>query len=210
MKNPLTVIQTGLNNISDETTGEYIVGELDAVGTQVRRLGRLVGDLRKLAVLESTPVDKSVVDIRDLINEAIAAVRESPDSAEREFTLMLSNAPWPLPKVNGDPDLLLLAIHNLLDNAIKFSSSGDRLEVRAFEDGKEIVVEVADTGQGIPEAETEHVWEELFRGVQARGVPGSGLGLSLVKVIVEQHGGSVGLRSRPDQGTVFHMRLPIS
>jgi two-component system OmpR family sensor kinase len=210
MKNPLTAVQAGLNNIADVTLDEYLVDELAAVRSQVLRMTRLVSDLRKLAVLESTPVDKTEVNLSDLIHEAISVIQDGSGSTEREFTVMLPNAPWPLPVVQGDPDLLLLAVHNLLDNAIKFTESGDRIEVRAFEDGNEIVIEVADTGQGIPTSETVHVWEELFRGKQARGIPGSGLGLSLVRVIVDQHQGSVGLRSRPQQGTVFHMRLPIS
>jgi signal transduction histidine kinase len=82
--------------------------------------------------------------------------------------------------------------------------------VRALEDGSSVVVEVADTGPGIPADELPHVWEELYRGKGARGVQGSGLGLALVRAIVERHGGSVSLRSRVDQGTVVTARLPLS
>jgi two-component system OmpR family sensor kinase len=111
--------------------------------------------------------------------------------------------------VNGDPDLLFLAVHNLLTNAFKFTQPGDRIEVRALEDGAAVVIEVADTGPGIPGNEIPHVWEELYRGQGARGIPGSGLGLALVRAIVERHGGQVALRSRQGQGTVFTLRLPI-
>ena len=85
---------------------------------------------------------------------------------------------------SGDYDLLILAIHNLLDNAIKFTHPGDTVEMRAFEDDANVVIEVADTGPGIPEGEISHVWEELYRGEGARGVPGSGLGLALSRAIV--------------------------
>ena len=85
---------------------------------------------------------------------------------------------------------------------------GDRIEVRALEDGAAVVVEVADTGPGIPETEVPLVWEELYRGQGARGIPGSGLGLALVRAIAERHGGQVDLRSREGQGTVFTLRLP--
>jgi len=77
-----------------------------------------------------------------------------------------------------------------------------------LENGKEIVIEVADTGPGIPEEELDLVWEELYRSKQARGVLGSGLGLPLVRAIIEKHGGMVGLRSIHGQGTVFSIRLP--
>ena len=114
-----------------------------------------------------------------------------------------------LPAINGDRDLLVLAIHNLLDNAIKFSRPGDTIEMRAFEDGANVVVEVADTGPGIPENDQDLVWEELYRGEGARGIPGSGLGLALVRAIVARHDGSIELRSRPGEGTVFTLRLPV-
>jgi two-component system OmpR family sensor kinase len=122
--------------------------------------------------------------------------------------LILPQAPWPLPSISGDGDLLLLAFLNLLDNAIKFSEPGDTIEVRASEDGRMVVVEVADTGPGIPEEELPYVWQELYRGQGARGIPGSGLGLALVRVIIERHGGQVNIRSRAEQGTIVIVRLP--
>jgi two-component system OmpR family sensor kinase len=102
-----------------------------------------------------------------------------------------------------------LGIYNLLDNALKFTRPGDTVEVRAYEDGAFVAVEVADTGPGIPQEELSRVWEELYRGQGARGVPGSGLGLALARAIVERHGGRVTLRSRAGQGTVFAVRLPV-
>lgn len=91
---------------------------------------------------------------------------------------------------------MFLAAHNLLDNAIKFSRPGDTIEVRAFEDGAALVVEVADTGPGIPDEVLPHVWEELYRGEGTRSIPGSGLGLALARAIVQRHGGRAGVRSR--------------
>jgi two-component system OmpR family sensor kinase len=72
-----------------------------------------------------------------------------------------------------------------------------------------VAIEVADTGPGIPQEELPRAWEELYRGQGAQGVPGSGLGLALVRAIVERHGGQVTLRSRAGQGTVVTMRLPV-
>ena len=80
--------------------------------------------------------------------------------------------------------------------------------MRAFEDGARVAIEVADTGPGIPEAEQPHVWEELYRGQATRAVPGSGLGLALVRTIVQRHDGRIDLRSRVGQGTVVTLRLP--
>ena len=82
------------------------------------------------------------------------------------------------------------------------------MEVRAFEDAEMVIVEVADTGSGIPDEELPFVWQELYRGREARGIPGSGLGLALVQAITDRHGGQVTMRSRVKQGTVVTMKLP--
>jgi two-component system OmpR family sensor kinase len=205
LKNPLTAIQTGLNNVADVSQDPYVKGEVEAVRTQVGRVSHLVADLRKLAALETASIEMDNVDLSDLLEEEVQALQES---AHRDISLMLPSAPWPLRQVAGDRDLLLLAVHNLLDNAIKFTGEADTVEVRAFEDDQQIVIEVADTGPGIERDEADQVWDELYRGKGARGVEGSGLGLALVKMIVEKHGGRVGLRSQSGRGTVFTMRLP--
>jgi len=208
LKNPLTAIRAGLTNISYEPLEDFVAEEVAAVQVQVLRISRLVADLRKLAALEITPLETTVVNMSELLTDVVSVVQDQANIEDLELTLILPNAPWPLPDVEGDPDLLLLAIHNLLDNAAKFTSPGDTIEVRAFEDGSDIFIEVADTGPGIPEREIERVWEELYRGEQVRSVSGSGLGLPLVRAIIEKHGGDVELRSKPNQGTVFSVRLP--
>jgi two-component system, OmpR family, sensor kinase len=208
LKNPLTAIRAGLANLADLPSGEARREALASVETQALRLSRLSADLRKLAELEVRLVEHSRVDIPGLLREAFNMAQEQPGAAERHMNLSIPQAPWPLPNVQGDPDLLLLAVHNLLENALKFSRPGDTLELRAFENGADITIEVADTGPGIPEEERPHVWEELYRGEAGRGVPGSGLGLALVRAIAERHNGRVGLRSRLGQGTVFSLHLP--
>lgn len=208
LKNPLTAIRAGLANLTESPSGEARGEALSSVEAQTLRLSRLSADLRKLAELEVRLVEHSPVDVPALLHEAFNMAQEQPGAAERHLNLSIPQAPWPLPNIQGDPDLLLLAVHNLLDNALKFSRPGDTIELHAFEDGAEIVIEVADTGPGIPEDEQPHVWEELYRGLAGRGIPGSGLGLALVRAIAERHNGRVTLRSRLGQGTVFTLRLP--
>jgi len=209
LKNPLTAIRAGLANVNESTSGEVRREALSSVEAQALRLSRLSADLRKLAELEVRLVEHAPVDMPLLLREAFNMAQEQEGAAERHLTLSIPQAPWPLPNVTGDTDLLLLAVHNLLVNALKFTRPGDTVELRAFEDGSNIVIEVADTGPGIPAEEQPHVWEELYRGEAGRGVPGSGLGLPLVRAIAERHNGRVGLRSRVGQGTVFTLRLPV-
>jgi two-component system OmpR family sensor kinase len=209
LKNPLTAIRAGLANVADAPDDAARREALSSVGAQTLRISRLAADLRKLAELESRPLERAPVNLAGLLQEVGAYAQEKPESEDRRVTLTLPQAPWPLPTVMADRDLLYLAVYNLLDNALKFTRPGDTVEVRAFEDGASVVIEVADTGPGIPEDELPHVWEELYRGQGARAAPGSGLGLALVRAIVELHGGQINLRSRAGQGTVFTVRLPI-
>jgi len=170
---------------------------------------QLVSELRKLSELETRPLDLGPVEMTELLEETFALAKDHAGADEREFTISIPRAPWPLPTISGDRDLLILAVHNLLNNAIKFTQPGDTIEMRAFEDDNQVVIEVADTGPGIPEEDIAHVWEELYRGAGARGIQGSGLGLALVRAIVSRHEGDITLRSRPGDGTVFAMRLPV-
>lgn len=210
MKNPLTAMRIGLANLASNSHGPEQRQALASVEAQTERLGRLVTDLRKLADLEARPLEREPIDVGELLEDAVELARQQPSAGERQLSLSVPRAPWPLPPVWGDRDLLFLAIYNLLDNARKFTRPGDRLEVRAIEDGATIVVEVADTGPGVPAEELPHLFEELYRGQEARGVEGSGLGLALVKAVVERHGGQATVRSRAGQGSVFCLRLPVS
>jgi signal transduction histidine kinase len=204
LKNPLTAIRAGLANLPEQNTSPA----LSSVRTQVDRLARLTADLRKLADLETRTIEHERVDLGGLLQEVLEVAQERRKSATWSISLHLPHVPWPLPPIVGDRDLLLLALHNVVDNACKFSRSNDRIEVRAFEDGAFVAVEVADTGPGIREDELSHLGEELYRGSTARSVEGSGLGLALVKMIVKRHGGTMGIRSREGQGTLVTLRLP--
>jgi signal transduction histidine kinase len=99
---------------------------------------------------------------------------------------------------------------NLLDNAVKYTPEGGRVRIRARAHDGRAVLTVEDTGPGIPPDELPRVWERLYRGDRSRSTRGLGLGLSLVKAIVEAHGGSVDVSSVPGTGSRFEIRLPLS
>src|SRR5450759_2747290 len=189
LKNPLTAIRAGLANLAETHLEEMQRQALSSVEAQTLRLSRLSSDLRKLAELEARPLERTAVNVNEMLQEAYALAQDQPNAAQRDLKLTVPQAPWPLPTIQGDRDLLFLAVHNLLDNAIKFTQPGGTIEMRGFEDGSSLVIEVADTGQGIPEDELVHVGEELYRARGARGIPGNGLGLALVHSIINLHGG---------------------
>jgi two-component system OmpR family sensor kinase len=206
VKNPLTALRAALANLN----GQGDSPALASVRGQVDRLARLTADLRKLTDLEMQPLEQEPVDLGQLLTELVLLARERPEASCCRFSLVLPQAPWPLPPITGDRDLLFLAFHNLVDNALKFSAAGDTVEVRAFEDGRFVAAEVADTGPGVCDEELPHLGEELYRGSAAIGIEGSGLGLALVRAIVARHGGAMTIRSRLGQGTVVTLRLPVA
>lgn len=213
LKNPLTAIRAGLANVEQAAAaaaaGTSGAAALASVSAQANRITRLLGDLRKLADLETQEIEAAPVDLTGLLDEVTGAVGEMPAAGERVIRVSVPQAPWPLPLIEGDRDLLFIALQNLVANAVKFSAPGDTVEVRASEDGHWLLLEVADTGSGIPADEIGEVWQELARGRAARGLPGTGLGLALVRVIVVRHGGRVAIHSRDGQGTVVSIRLPV-
>jgi two-component system OmpR family sensor kinase len=207
LKNPLTAIRAGLANVEQAGAAGPA---LESVSAQASRITRLLGDLRKLADLETREIETAPVDLPGLLQEVAEAVAAIPAAGERDIQWSVPQAPWPLPVIEGDRDLLFIALQNLIANAVKFSAPGDRVEVRSSEDDDWVLLEVADTGIGIPDDEIGEVWQELARGRAARSLPGTGIGLALVRVVVTRHGGRVAIRSRDGQGTVVSIRLPVA
>lgn len=173
------------------------------------RLGHLAGDLRKLADLDAGMVERAMVDLPEVVAEAVAAARATPNHTERAISVNVQKLPWPPGPVLGDRDLLLLALYNLLDNALKFSADDATVEIRVSEDGARATVEVADGRPGIPPEDLPHLTEELHRGQQTRQIEGSGLDLALVERIATLHRGELKIRSRVGKGTVATLRLPL-
>ena len=110
--------------------------------------------------------------------------------------------------VQGDRVRLEQVAANLLDNAVKYTPSRGRISVEARRESDRALLRVQDTGAGIPSDELPRIWDRLFRGDTSRAERGLGLGLSLVKAVVEAHGGSVSAASGPGQGSTFTVSLP--
>jgi len=211
LKNPLTGIQAALANLEGSGTPEASPSAIPDIRRQVERLTRLTADLRKLADLEEIPMEYAKVNIGALLEETVEAVRSHPSGAGRDLRLVIPKVPWPLPEITGDRDLLSLAFFNLVENALKFTGKQDTVEVRATEHDRQVQVEIADTGPGIPAEDLPRVFEELYRGSNAGGHEGSGLGLALVRRVIDRHKGTIAVRSRRNgaRGTVFIVSLPL-
>ena len=171
---------------------------LDRVVAQVAELGQLVASVTELARDESQPGPLGEVELHKVVEASLAGARR--DWPQTVFTAELE--PWPV--AAGSPDSLQIAVRNLLDNAAKFGPPGVQVEVclRAGE------LTVRDHGPGIAPADLPHVFDRFYRAPSARGVPGSGLGLSIVRQVAERHGGTVRAEAAPGGGTLIRLWLP--
>lgn len=150
-------------------------------------------------------LNRQPVDLAKLVGE-VTAVYE--DTAEDAGVTLHARVPEQL-IVTADRDRLRQALANLVDNAIKYTPPGGRVEVDAGRaDGSGISISVRDTGVGIPEHEIPRIWDRLYRGDQSRTTRGLGLGLSLVRASVEAQGGTVAVESAPGHGSTFTITLP--
>lgn len=211
LKNPLTAVRAAVADAS-QSASPAIAVNLEVVDAQSRRMSRLLTDLRKLAELEAAPLAMEDVDLAETVQDAVTSVIEEAAGrgAAVRVRLDLPSVPWPLPHVRGDGDLLYSAVYNIVSNAVKYTPAGGAVEVRGREEGGTVTIEVADTGIGVPEREMGLVFRELGRAGNARALPGSGLGLPLVRTIAQRHGGTVGMTSREGVGTRVWLVLLVA
>ena len=181
---------------------------LGRIKNQAQRIGRLISDLRKISELETCQIEATDVNMDQLLQQLIENTNHYQDSEKRNVQLSTPTAPWQLPIIKTDEDLLYIALSNLLNNAIKYSKQEGIIEVRAYENRNSVIVEVADRGIGIPAGDLSSVWKKLYRAHNAKKVDGYGLGLSMVHTIVIRLGGEIDLRSTEGVGTVVSIKLP--
>lgn len=206
IRSPLAVLRTTVEALDDEVdpdTAEVLV-------RQVERITRLSEELHELALIESGEVELTPEPMRlaDVVAEAAADARGNA----RRAGVTLEHA------VEGDPELLsdrrslFRILSNLLDNAVKYNRPGGRVELRARREGAKVVVEVKDTGQGIPAGEIRAVFQRFYRVERGRtpGQGGLGIGLAIVKHLVHRLGGELTLDSREEVGTTVTVRLPAA
>jgi signal transduction histidine kinase len=177
---------------------------------QAERLARLVDDLLFFAKVENGGIRLrwGTVDVADVVEECVRATR--PLACEKGVGLRFTGER--LPELRGDRARIAQLLDNLVSNAIKFTPSGGRVDVRVLADETDVRVEVCDTGIGVPAAEQAHLFERFFRASAAteNAVAGTGLGLAIAKAIVEAHGGAITVHSEEGRGTTVLVRLPIS
>jgi PAS domain S-box-containing protein len=183
---------------------------VEVISRNAKRELRLVGDLLLLVRIEAGKfeIEHGEVDLRAVAEDSVEAVRITAEQAEVELSLRAD----PVPPFDGDADRVGQAIDNLLTNAIKFTPDGGVVQIRLTNRGDWAVIEVQDSGMGIPPEDQEKLFDRLYRASSATKdhVPGTGLGLTIVKAIAEAHHGQVAVESEEGKGSTFRIELPLT
>lgn len=151
------------------------------------------------------PLHREAIPVQELLDRVADLYGDVADA--KGVRLNVSAAATAV--VNGDRVRLEQAVANLIDNAVKYTPSGGQVDVDATQSDQRVLISIRDTGSGIPASDLPHIWERLYRGDTSRSERGLGLGLSLVKAIVEAHGGTIDVVSRPAAGSTFTVSLPV-
>jgi len=211
LRSPLTLMRgyatmlEMVGQLNDQQSG-YVRKILDSV----EGMNQLVTNLLDLGRIEAgVGLQLELISVRDILERVIGGLQLSIAQQRVNLTLELHDQSVPL--LEADPALLQEALHNLLENAIKFSKPDGSIQVRAYPRDDHMIFEVKDTGIGIAHVDLPHVFDKFYRVAQPGGKRprGTGLGLAIVKSIAEQHHGDVKVESQLGKGSTFTLELPL-
>ncbi|MYB25751.1 MAG: hypothetical protein F4X37_11735 [Acidimicrobiia bacterium] len=203
---------TAENRTGEDQTGESqatILGLVGRLVAEADRMARVIDDLAELARVEhETDAERSVVAIQDVVH---AVVERLANASEQFGVAVHVAAPGDPILVNVDRRQIASAVHNLLDNAIKYSPAGASVSLRVRRSGPSAELSVQDSGIGIPQGDLPRIFERFYRVDRSRTASsgGIGLGLAIVRHVAINHGGDVAVDSMEGEGSTFSLRLPL-
>lgn len=211
LKTPITIIRGFAETLHDhpDLPRDTAVSITGKIVQNTKRMGSLIKDLLTLTDIENIPQSRLIdCDFYSLIQSCVITVQE----VHTDAVIDIQNETGKDLHIFADPSLIELAITNLLENAAKYSQPPAQITVNISREGKMLKILIADKGIGIPKNDLEHIFERFYtvNKAHSRKMGGSGLGLSIVKTIVEKHFGKISVNSELGKGTVFTILLPIS
>jgi len=210
LKNPLSAAMFHVELLQEEGEGIFTEEMRDDIGTiwaQLQRMNRIIRGILDLERVQAGTLNYEECSIEQLTETSI---REFASQAAKKGVTLRSAIMPDLPPVVGDRHQLLQAIGNLIENAVKFTLDGGTVTVSAEQAEDHVLIHVTDTGVGISSEAQPHVFERFYRAYHPgmEQVSGTGLGLSLVKAVIDAHKGRIWLESEVGKGTTIHLILP--
>jgi signal transduction histidine kinase len=212
LRTPLAVICSAGENLADGVVAEAT--QVKRYGSLIEAEGRRLGDMveRVMAfagISSGAPAPSHAsVDVAQVIADAVEGVQH--DAQDRGVTIAV-HSNGTLPPVSGDAEALRSAVQNVVGNAVKYSAGGATVEVASGVRGAQVEIRVVDRGLGIDGNDLPHIFKPFYRGRRAMDaqVRGSGVGLSVVRHVVDAHRGTIQVDSRPGEGTTVTIALPV-
>jgi signal transduction histidine kinase len=198
---PLNLISGHVQLLRARASDDRAIKRLDVIAGQIERITHIVRSM-----LNSTRRPRpqlEIIDINSLLAQILDATQPTLAARNVELQAVLGEG---IPLIEGDSDQLQQVFINLINNSLDAMPAGGRLKVSTARDGNSVVIELSDTGEGILEESIDMIFNPLFSTKQGRG---TGLGLTIVKQIISEHEGEVGVESEPGRGTTFRIRLPL-
>lgn len=205
LRTPLTSVR-GYTELYRSGATDDVDKVFDKIEEESGRMKLLVEDLLALTRAEGSRLELKPVDVLELAMSA----RSSAQAAFAGRTIDVANETEQLPMVNGDAARLHQILMNLIANGFRHGGDDAKVKITLVDDGRDVLIKVSDDGKGMSPAVAEHIFERFYREdtSRSRASGGSGLGLSIVKSLVEQHGGTITVDSMEGQGSTFTIRLP--
>jgi signal transduction histidine kinase len=212
LRTPLTIVRGYVELLEKGELGALESEQQDAMTIITRRvhmLHRMIEDLTTILEVEAHTAPQKPIDLNDLIHRTVDDFEDTIHQAGLELNL---DIPPDRMRLMGDPVHLSRLLDNLISNAIKFTPTGGRINIRLQRDNGTAILEVSDTGVGIPSDKLERVFDRFYQvdGSSTRRYGGTGLGLALVKEIAISHGGQVSVESTVGKGSTFRVNLPLN
>jgi signal transduction histidine kinase len=206
-KTPIAAIEGYATLLTDETLSREEHDEyVKMIHKSARQLASLSGNILSLSKLENHdfPWITKPFRLDEQIRQAVLLLEQEWSAKELELEIELERVMYP-----GNEPLLLQVWTNLMDNAVKFTPVGGNITIKLMTQGEQAMITVADNGIGMSQVVQNHIWNKFYQGDDSHQGEGNGLGLALVKRIVELCGGSISVQSKEDQGSTFLVELPL-
>jgi two-component system sensor histidine kinase SenX3 len=209
LKTPVAALGLLAETLANESAPEVAARLASRIQAEAFRVNRIISDLLDLSRLEAeeSPVRQEVA-LGSVVEEAASQLRSQAQAAGVSIVLRLDPSG---PVVLGDRRQLVVAVRNLVENAVKYSDPPATVEVEVGTEGDEATVVVRDSGIGIPSRDLERIFERFYRvdAARSRSTGGTGLGLAIVRHVAHNHDGQIEVTSREGEGSTFTLRLPV-